>query len=301
MTDLREYRNLIGGELRPAESGTLLDSINPTTGEVWAHIPASSRADANAAVAAASAAFPAWAALAPTARAAYLEKAAAVFVEYGEELALLEDDGQRKPPRGEPGRERRGYDRPLEPGRPRNAFGGYRPDGSDQNTLGLTRREPYGVVAAIIPFNMPIGMFCNKAASALAGGNTVVAKPPEQAAVGILRLGELLADIFPPGVLNIVSGEGEVGDAFVRHVDVAKVTMTGSSPTVKRIQAAAAETLTPSVFELGGESPNIVFADADLDAAAIGVTFASVYNLMLARHVSRVHASWWSVRSWTRW
>ena len=90
MTDLREYRNLIGGELRPAESGTLLDSINPTTGEVWAHIPASSRADANAAVAAASAAFPAWAALAPTARAAYLEKAAAVFVEYGEELALLE-------------------------------------------------------------------------------------------------------------------------------------------------------------------------------------------------------------------
>ncbi len=90
MTDLREYRNLIGGGLRPAESGSLLDSINPTTGEVWAHIPASSRADANAAVAAASAAFPAWAALAPTARAAYLEKAAAIFIEYGEELARLE-------------------------------------------------------------------------------------------------------------------------------------------------------------------------------------------------------------------
>lgn len=279
MTDLREYRNLIGGEVRPAESGSLLDSINPTTGEVWAHIPASSPADANAAVDAASAAFPAWAALAPTARAAYLERAAAVFVEYGEELARLEtaDNGTL-----------------LEVSRAVNGVGmsvlwnraAHQTLSAvtgqtvtlDQNTLGLTRREPYGVVAAIIPFNMPIGMFCNKAASALAGGNTVVAKPPEQAAVGILRLGELLADIFPPGVLNIVSGEGDVGDAFVRHVDVAKVTMTGSSPTAKRIQGAAAETLTPSVFELGGKSPNIVFADADLDVAAIGVTFASVYN-----------------------
>ena len=279
MTDLREYRNLIGGGLRPAESGSLLDSINPTTGEVWAHIPASSRADAKAAVAAASAAFPAWAALAPTARAAYLEKAAAIFIEYGEELARLEttDNGNL-----------------LEVNRAVNGAGmttlwnraAHETLSAvtgqsvvlDPNTLGLTRREPYGVVAAIIPFNMPIGMFCNKAASALAGGNTVVAKPPEQAAVGILRLGELLADVFPPGVLNIVSGEGEVGDAFVRHVDVAKVTMTGSSPTAKKIQAAGADTLTPSVFELGGKSPNIVFADADLDAAAIGVTFMSVYN-----------------------
>src|SRR5262249_46766753 len=111
-----------------------------------------------------------------------------------------------------------------------------------------------------------------------AGGNTVVVKPPEQAAAGILRAGELLCEVFPPGVLNIVSGFGEVGDALVRHEDVAKVTMTGSSATGRMIQRAAAATLTPSVFELGGKSPGIVFADAELDLAAQGVTLASVFN-----------------------
>ena len=106
----------------------------------------------------------------------------------------------------------------------------------------------------------------------------MVAKPPEQASAGILRLAELLVDAFPPGVLNVVSGLGEVGDAFVRHEAVRMVTMTGSTATAKLIQKAAADTLTPSIFELGGKSPNIVFADADLDLAAFGVTIPSIYT-----------------------
>ena len=195
MTDLREYRNLIGGEVRPAESGSLLDSINPTTGEVWAHIPASTRPMQTQLSMLRQQHFR------PGLRWRLLpvrhiwKRAAAVFVEYGEELARLEtaDNGTL-----------------LEVSRAVNGVGMSvlwnraahetlsavtgQTVTLDQNTLGLTRREPYGVVAAIIPFNMPIGMFCNKAASALAGGNTVVAKPPEQAAVGILRLGEILAE-----------------------------------------------------------------------------------------------------------
>jgi aldehyde dehydrogenase (NAD+) len=150
----------------------------------------------------------------------------------------------------------------------------------DHNTLGYTRREPYGVVAAIIPWNAPIGIMSNKASLALAAGNTVVVKPAEQASVAILRLGELLADVLPPGVLNIVAGLGQdAGEPLVRHRRVSKITMTGSSETGKRIQRAAADNLTSSVFELGGKSPNIVLADADLDAATVGVTTLSVFTI----------------------
>ena len=144
--------------------------------------------------------------------------------------------------------------------------------------MGLTLREPYGVFGVIVPYNMPIAMFSNKVSLALAAGNTVVAKPPEQASAGVLRFAEYLAEIFPPGVVNVVSGLGDVGDAIVRHHLVEKVTMTGSAATAKLIQRSAADTLTPSIFELGGKSPNIVFADADLDAAAFGVTIPSVYT-----------------------
>lgn len=276
---LPEYLNLIGGELRPAASGAWLDSVNPATGGAWARVPASDAEDVNAAVAAAVSAQPAWAALSSGVRGTYLDRAAQVFADFGEELARLEttDNGNlfevakainamAMPPTWN----RAANDALLAASGQSSVL--------DANTLGFTRREPFGVIGAIIPFNMPIGMFGVKASAALAGGNTVVAKPPEQAGAGMLRLGQLLAEVFPPGVVNIVSGLGNVGDAIVRHRDVAKVTMTGSSSTARLIQAAAAETLTPSTFELGGKSPNIVFADADLDAAAFGLTVPSVFN-----------------------
>ncbi|HTH27799.1 MAG TPA: aldehyde dehydrogenase family protein [Sphingobium sp.] len=277
---IKECRNLIGGELVPAASGQLLDSINPATGEVWARIPASDQRDVDAAVAAAKAAFPAWSALPSAARTHYLKLVAQIFMQHGEEISQLEtyDNG-----------------RLLSENAQRAGIGmafvwdrasGLTLDGIigrsavlDPNTMGYTRREPYGVIGCIIPWNAPVAMTCNKASLALAAGNTVVIKPPEQAGVAVLRFAELVASVLPPGVINFVSGLGpEVGEPLVRHPDVRKITMTGSTETGKRIQRAAADTLTPSIFELGGKSPVIVLADADLDKAAEGVTTGSVYT-----------------------
>jgi aldehyde dehydrogenase (NAD+) len=279
MVKQREFQNLIGGKVQPASGGGYFDSINPSTGEVWARFPASDQSDAVAAVAAAKGALSAWASLNPNVRSSYLQKVAEVFLEYGDELGEIEtlDNGnlfaitRHANGAGTAGGWIRAAHDTVAAATGRTVMLG-------PGVQAFTQREPYGVVAAIVPFNMPIGMFGSKAASALAGGNTVVVKPPEQASAGILRVGELLADVLPPGVLNIVAGFGDVGDAFVRHPDVAKVTMTGSSATAKLIQRAGADTLTPSIFELGGKSPNIVFADADLDAAAHGATIPSVFG-----------------------
>ncbi len=279
MADAPRYRNLIGGALEPAASGVSLVSRNPATGEVVAHLPDSDPSDAHRAVEAAAAAFLRWSAAAPKERAGYVERAAAVFEEHGAELGRIEasDNGtllgvseaMDGPAMVEVWRSA-AHDAVA-------AMAG-RSAVLDPNTFGLTRREPFGVVAVIVPYNMPIAMFCVKVARAIAAGNTVVAKAPEQAGAGIMRLAELLADAFPPGVVNVVAGLGHVGDAIVRHPAVRKVTMTGSSATAKLIQQATAETLTPSTFELGGKSPNIVFADADLELAAFGLTIPSVYN-----------------------
>jgi aldehyde dehydrogenase (NAD+) len=279
LSDLPRYRNLVGGAMKHSAAGALLDSVNPATGEVWARIPASDRDDVDEAVAAAKAAFPAWSVLPPAARSVYLKQVARLFADNGDELAHLEstDNGTPLPISQMACRDamvdlwdRKAHET-LEASTGRTVP-------LDANTLGLTLREPYGVVAAIVPYNMPVAMLSNKVGGALAAGNTVVVKPPEQSAVACLRLGELLSEVLPAGTVNIVAGLGDVGDALVRHVDVAKVTMTGSSGTARLIQKAAADTLTPAIFELGGKSPNIVLDDADLDAAAIGVTLASVFT-----------------------
>jgi len=279
MAEAPRYSNLINGVLMPPSAGCYLDSFNPATGELVAQVPASDRVDAAEAVDAAVAAFPEWSAMAPKARAGYVEKVAEIFDEHGAELGRLESSdngtliGVSEIMNGLAMVEvwkRSAHDAVT-------AMAGQSAV-LDSTTFGITRREPYGVVAVIIPYNMPIAMFCVKASRALAAGNTVVAKPPEQASAGILRLAELLVDAFPPGVINVVSGLAEVGDAFVRHEAVRMVTMTGSTATAKLIQKAAADTLTPAIFELGGKSPNIVFADADLDLAAFGVTIPSIYT-----------------------
>ncbi|MEV4009466.1 aldehyde dehydrogenase family protein [Nonomuraea angiospora] len=277
---MSDYRNLIGGELVPAGDGRTLDSVNPATGEVWARIPASGAPDAEAAVAAARRAFPAWSALPALARAGYLRKVSEVFARNAEELARLETRDNGRILRDTLKKDLPGmaYLWQLAAGQCLDAAKGdtviLGPD-----TLGLTRREPYGVAVCIIPWNSPISTFSAKAAYALAAGNTVIVKPAEQASASVLRLGELLAEVFPPGVLNIVSGLGEeVGDALVRHRDVAKISLTGSTATGQAITRASADALKPLTFELGGKSPNIVFPDADLDAAAQGVTVNSVYT-----------------------
>ncbi|WP_223166325.1 aldehyde dehydrogenase family protein [Nonomuraea sp. SYSU D8015] len=273
-----EYRNLIGGELVAASR--TMDSVDPATGEAWTAVPASGPDEAEAAVAAAREAFPAWSALPALARAHYLRKVSEIFGRHAEELARLEtrDNGRIL-------RDTLKKDLPgmaflwqLAAGQCLDAVKGdtviLGPD-----ALGLTRREPYGVVVCIIPWNSPISTFSAKAAYALAAGNTVIVKPAEQASASVLRLGELLAGVFPPGVLNIVSGMGEaVGEPLVRHRDVGKISLTGSTATGQAITRASADALKPMIFELGGKSPNIVFPDADLDAATQGVTVNSIYT-----------------------
>jgi aldehyde dehydrogenase (NAD+) len=273
-----DYRHLIGGELVAASR--TMESVDPSTGEAWARVPAGGPAEAEAAVAAAAAAFPAWAALPALARAHHLRKVSEIFGRHAEELARLETRDNGRILRDTLRRDLPGmaFLWQLAAGQCLDAVTGdtviLGPD-----TLGLTRREPYGVVVCIIPWNSPVSTFSAKAAYALAAGNTVVVKPAEQASASVLRLGELLAEVFPPGVLNIVGGLGEeVGDALVRHRDVAKISLTGSTETGRAITRASADALKPMTFELGGKSPNIVFPDADLDAATRGVTVDSIYT-----------------------
>ena len=142
-----------------------------------------------------------------------------------------------------------------------------------------TRMEPYGVVAVLIPWNGPVVSIAMKVAPALAAGNTVVLKPSELGTIAALRFGELAQKAgVPAGVLNIVAGGPETGEALVTHPDVDKISFTGGGPTARRILAAAAENLTPVVLELGGKSANIVFADADLDKAAAAAPMAAFDN-----------------------
>jgi aldehyde dehydrogenase (NAD+) len=291
MSAIIEYRNLIGGELRPAASRRLLDSFNPATGQVWAKVPASDKSDVEDAVAAAKRAFPAWSGLPAAVRAHYLRKAGELFAKHGDELTRLEMLSIGCHALKNNTAHGLGFLFDRAAGQTLEAVTG-RAVQLDPTTLGYTTREPYGVVAAIVPFNAPIAMAASKISVVIAGGNTLVLKPPEQATPGILRLAELLKDVLPPGVVNFVSGLGaDVGDPLTRHPDVRRITMTGSAGTAKLIQRAAADNLTSSVFELGGKSPNIVFADANLDKAAEGVTIKSISRQTPAKPASAARAS----------
>ena len=147
------------------------------------------------------------------------------------------------------------------------------------DALDVVLPEPYGVIGAIVPWNGPMMGMGQKAVPALAAGNTVVVKPPELAPFGALRFAELALEAgLPPGALNVVVGGASAGDALVRHPGIDKVSFTGGCATARLVMAAAAETLTPLTFELGGKSANIVFPDADLDAAA---TMAAVFGTAL--------------------
>nr|WP_157246011.1 aldehyde dehydrogenase family protein [Nonomuraea typhae] len=275
---MTDYRNLVGGRLVPAADGRTLDSVNPATGEVWARIPASGPADAEAAVEAARNALPRWSAMPALGRAQFLRKVSELFLRHTEELAILETTDNGRILRDTLNRDLPGMAHlwQLAAAQCLEAVTGDTVI-LGPSALGMTRREPYGVVVCIIPWNSPISTFSAKAAFALAAGNTVIVKPAEQAAASVLRLGEILADVLPPGVLNIVSGMGEdVGEALVRHRDVAKISLTGSTETALAITRAAG--VKPLTFELGGKSPNIVFPDADLDKAAEGVTVNSIYT-----------------------
>lgn len=264
---------LIGGELVAADAGDELDVVNPSTRDVVAHVPAGSVEDVDAAVAAARRAFPAWRSLSPIARAAHVEALAALVEAHGVELAWLDtiDNGSPiKVMRGD-------YAISVEQLR---FFAGLAPTlrgesipTPDHNSFDFTLREPFGVVGRIVPFNHPLMFAATKLAAPLVAGNTIVLKPSQHTSMSALRLAELCAEIFPPGVVNVVSGKGSiVGERLATHPDVSRLAFTGSVAVGLRLQQQAANACVKTVtLELGGKNPIIVFDDADEEAALDGV------------------------------
>ncbi|MEO2020162.1 MAG: aldehyde dehydrogenase family protein, partial [Fuerstiella sp.] len=279
---IRQTGILIGDEWRPAVSGRTFQTINPATEEVICEVAEGDEEDVDLAAHAARAAFESgpWSKMDARDRGRLLLKLADLMEENLDELAALETLDN-----GKPIGDARAADLPLAIDCLRY-YAGWA-DKIQGDTIPIrgdyfcyTRREPIGVCGQIIPWNFPILMTAWKWGPALATGNTVVMKPAEQTPLTCLRLGELALDAgFPPGVINIVPGYGPTaGAAMVKHPLIDKIAFTGSGETAQRIMVDAATTLKRLTFELGGKSPNIVFADADLDAAIAGAEFGLFFN-----------------------
>jgi (Z)-2-((N-methylformamido)methylene)-5-hydroxybutyrolactone dehydrogenase len=271
---LEVFQMLIDGHVRGAGSGRTYQSVDPFTGKPWAAVPDADAADVDAAVTAARAALDGpWGKLTATQRGKLLHKLGELIGREAERLGRLEtrDNGKLL-------REMAGQMAYLPEwyyyfgGLADKLHGSVIP--SDKpNYLVYTRNEPVGVVAAIVPWNSPLLLLSWKLAPALAAGCTVVVKPSDYTPVSALALADLITEAgFPPGVVNIVTGWGpEVGKALVAHPGVDKIAFTGSTQVGKLIAKAAADNLTRVTLELGGKSAQVIFADADLDAAANGV------------------------------
>jgi len=252
--------------------------VNPATEQTIAELPEVGVGETDEAVAAAKAAFPAWRAVAPADRARLLRRLAASVEEHAEELALLETRNVGKPiadSRGEVGMVAEVFY--FYAGAVDKHFGETIPVAGG---VDMTFREPLGVVGLIVPWNFPIAISSWKLGPALATGNTVVLKPAELTPLTALRLAELALEAgIPEGVLNVVAGAGSVvGRRLVEHPDVAKIGFTGSTEVGREVMKGAAETMKRVTLELGGKSANVVFADADLEAAAAGAPYAVFGN-----------------------
>ena len=273
--EVRDYKMLIGGDSLAARSGKIFESINPYTGRVWATVPEADEEDVDAAVRAARQAFDEgpWGKMTGTERARLIRRLAELIAENAEELAVVEstDNGKLlKEMSGQLGALPDWYY--YFAGAADKVQGATIP--SDKpNFFVYTRKEPVGVVGAIIPWNSPLLLLTFKLAPALAAGCTFVVKAAEQTPASVLEFGKLFEEAgFPPGVFNVVSGFGiPTGKALVSHPGVDKVAFTGSTQTGISVMKDAADHLAKVTLELGGKSPNIVFDDVDLEAANNGV------------------------------
>ncbi len=255
-----------------------LQVIEPATEQVLAELPHATAEDADAAIARAKAAFPAWRDVTPGDRGKVLRRIAVAIEERAEDLALLEARNVGKPisdARGEVGMVVDTFH--YYAGAPERLLGDTIPVAGG---VDLTFREPLGVVGLITPWNFPLPIACWKVAPALAAGNTIVLKPAELTPLTAIELEKIALEAgLPEGVLNVVVGPGRVvGERIVEHPDVAKVAFTGSTEVGRRIGALASETIKRVTLELGGKSANIVFADADLEKAAASAPLAVFGN-----------------------
>jgi 1-pyrroline dehydrogenase len=273
------YGNYVGGEWVGAVDGGTMEVLNPATGETIAEVPRGTQADVDRAVEAAKKALPEWLETTPGERGEILLELADLIDENAEELAQIESTNVGKPlgvSREEP---------PVMSDNLRFFAGAARVlegRSSGEYMRGHTswiRREPLGVVGGIAPWNYPLMMAIWKVAPALAAGNTQVLKPSEQTPLATLRFAQLAQDVIPPGVLNVITGDGEpVGAGIVRHPDVRLVSLTGDVASGKEVARAAADTLKRVHLELGGKAPVIVFDDADPAAVAEGIKIAGYWN-----------------------
>ena len=280
-TTLRRHEMFIAGKWTPGTGGGDQEIVNPATGKVIANVPKGTAADVDKAVDAARTAFDqGWGDSTPRDRSERMLKLAQAIEDHGDELARLESENVGKPlattkseeipPIVDCIRFFAGAARTLE-GR---AAGEYM-----QGFTSMLRREPLGVVGSIAPWNYPLMMAAWKIATALAAGNTVVLKPSEWTPLPALRLAELAGEIFPEGVLNVITGDGEpVGDGIVLHPCVAMVSITGDVATGKEVAKAASQTLKRVHLELGGKAPVIVFDDADLTKAVEWIRIGGYFN-----------------------
>jgi acyl-CoA reductase-like NAD-dependent aldehyde dehydrogenase len=262
---------LIDGAMVPAATGKTFAVVNPATQETVAEAADGAARDVDIAVAAAAKAQKGWAKLAARERGRMVYECGRLLGDHVEELARLITLETGKAIRTESrveagvfadvlifygglGSELKGESVPFRPG-----------------SLTITQRQPIGVVGAIIPWNVPLLLMALKIAPAMVAGNTVVVKSAEEAPLAVLRACQVMSQVLPPGVLNILSGDGpQCGAPLVAHREVGKVTFTGSVETGKMVYKSAAEKLIPVTLELGGKSPMIVMADADLDKAVEG-------------------------------
>jgi acyl-CoA reductase-like NAD-dependent aldehyde dehydrogenase len=268
----RTYDLYIDGRPEKPASGEYFDTDNPYTGEVWASIARGNAADVECAVAAATRALPVWNALKPADRGRLLLKLADLIDHDAEALAAAEvrDNGKLYTEMLPQVRLAADWYR-YYAGLADKIEGSVIPTGK-ANMFTFTRHEPLGVVALITPWNSPLLLLSHKLATALAAGNAVIVKPSEFASASTLEFVELFALAgIPPGVVNVVTGfGGEAGAALVAHPNIAKVAFTGSEAGGRKINEAAAREFKHVALEMGGKSPNIVFDDADLDAAVVG-------------------------------
>ena len=276
---MRRLANFIGGESVAPKSGKYAELINPSTGQPFAETPVSDASDIDAAVQVAAKAFESWKRTTPAERSMALLKIADAFEAHAKELVAVEAENCGKiigvtmeyemPPMLDQIRFFAGAARLLE-GR-----------GAAEYMPGMTsyvRREPIGVCGAVTPWNYPMMMAVWKWAPALAAGNTMVLKPSDTTPASTLLMAQLMADVLPPGVFNVVCGDRETGAALIENSIPAMVSITGSVRAGMEVASAASKTLKRVHLELGGKAPVIIFDDADIAAASAAIAEAGYYN-----------------------